>query len=537
MRRAVKMVEDVVTNDKDMLVVVDADTDGFMSSALLINYLYSRYPDYTTGHVNFIMHDGKMHGLADICDEILRRRPALLVSPDGGTNDKEQQNVLNDAGTDVLVLDHHPAQADYTNDHTLVINVQLSDYPNKALTGGGVVFKFLQAYEDIVLHGPQPMELIDLAMVANVGDMADYREPETRALVNIGSSNMTNPFLMEMCDRHKYVLEKRGGINYLSLAFGVVPFINAMTRSGTPQEQSDVFCGLLSQHSAQGVKSSKRGFGGALVPLYSEAVTLADRVKRRQDKIVNETFEHFQDRIEKEHLTRNAIIVLLCDPDEVEANHAGLLANKVQAKYQHPTLVLRKYWNSARKEYVYQGSGRNYSHCEIEDMRGVCAETNLTLFAQGHPSAYGIAIPEANIEEFVEKTNKAYAGIDFTPTYLVDYEWEPSALDPHVVLDIANLDIWGQQMPQAKVAVRDIALTQSNVQLLGLAKGNPTIKIQVGEIECMLFHASKELYERFTRLGNQTLTVVGTCSVNTWNGVAKPQILVDDYELQEKWVF
>ena len=70
-----------------------------------------------------------------------------------------------------------------------------------------------------------------------------------------------------------------------------------------------------------------------------------------------------------------------------------------------------------------------------------------------------------------------------------------------------------------------------------LTKGRPTIKIGCGKIELMLFGASEELYEKFVSTPNATLTVVGSCSKNEWNGVARPQILIDDYEFKQKWIF
>ena len=538
MEMAVGMVSDAISNNEDVLVVVDSDDDGYNSGAIFINYFFLRYPEYTKEHIDFIMHKGKEHGLSDLCDEILARKPKLLVSPDGASNDFEQQRILNDAGIDVLVLDHHLAESDYTNDHTLIINVQLSKYPNKALTGGGVVYKFVSAFGEIILGEEDPVELMDMVAIANIGDMADYRENEIRALVNIGSHNIINPFFSEMCGKHKYTLEKRNGINYLSLAFAVVPFINALTRSGTPQEQEQVFMGMLTQYAYDKVDSSKRGFGGTKVFRYEEAVMVADRVKRRQDKIVNETFEHLEKRIENEHLADNAVIMLLCEPDEVEANHCGLLANKIQAKYQHPTLVLRKVKVVDSDEYVYQGSGRNFSFCPLTDMRGLCESTGLVNFAQGHQASFGMAIKEENVPGFIEMTNEAYSGIDFAPVYMVDYVWKPRdlTLRPNDVIELAGMDIWGQEMPQAKVAVIDIPLSANNVQLLGLAKGKPTIKIEIGGVEVMIFHASEELYDKLL-VPNRSLAVVGTCSRNEWNGVVKPQILVDDYEIMDKWIF
>lgn len=153
-----------------------------------------------------------------------------------------------------------------------------------------------------------------------------------------------------------------------------------------------------------------------------------------------------------------------------------------------------------------------------------------------HDKAFGCSIPEENIAAFIQKTNELYKDVDFTAAYMVDFIWTPSQLNPQTIIEIAELDIWGQEMSQSQVVVKDIPLSESNVQILGLAKGHPTIKIECNGVEFMLFKASEELYEQFIQ-PNQYLTIVGTCSKNEWNGVVKPQILIDDYDLQEKWIF
>lgn len=536
MKRAAKMVVNVVEAQQDVLVVVDPDVDGSSSAALFINYFSSRYPEYTKKHVSYILHKGKSHGLADIYEEILARKPALLVSPDGSTNDQEQQKILNDAGIDILILDHHEADADYTNEHTLVINVQLSNYPNKALTGGGVVYKFVSAYEDLIIHGNQPTEFLDLAAIADIGDMADYREPEIRALVNLGLGNIKNPLLFALAQKNKYTLDKHGGLCYIGSAFGIVPFINACHRSGTMAEKELVFEAMLTQHAFEKVESSKRGAKGTFVPLYTEAVKVLDRVKRRQADLEAGAMTVIQERIDECHLTNNAIVAVVVDPGECEAEICGLAANKVQAKYQHPAMVLRRTKPMDSKEEIYSGSARNYSLCEIQDMKSLCASTDCMSLAAGHPSAWGAAIPASKFNEFISRTNELYKNVDFTPTYMVDYIWNQETIDSSRILAVGKLNIWGQEIPESLVVIEKIPLSESNVTLMGLAKGHPTIKIQVGDVSVMKFNASEEMYAQFIQ-PNSYITIVGKPAINEWNGNVSPQILIEDYELTQEWRF
>jgi len=510
--------------------------DGYTSGAIILNYLFSRLPEWSKHKCSFLLHKSKQHGLSDVMDKI---DCDLLIVPDAASNDWQQQMELTlHRNIQVIILDHHDINDVEIVDTTpaIVINVQNSTYPNKALTGAGVAYRFISAFEDLIIHGNQPTEFMDLCALGNCGDMADYRELEIRAIINEGFANIKNPFLYELCQKHKFTLDKRNGINYLSMAFAAVPFINAMTRSGTPEEQDTVFKGMLTQYAFEKVESSKRGEKGVYVFHYQEAVTTAERVKRRQDKLTQETVELLERRIQEQHLTDNAILLLLCESDEVEANIAGLVANKLQAKYQHPTLVLRRTKTKDDKEYFYRGSARNYSFSPVKNMRTLCESTGELTLAAGHEGAWGCAIPEKNVAAFIQKTNELYKDIDFTPAYMVDFIWTPSQLNPQTIIEIAELDIWGQEMPQATVAVKDIPLSENNVQILGLAKGHPTIKIECNGVEFMLFKASEELYEQFIQ-PNQYLTIVGTCSKNEWNGVVKPQILIDDYDLQEKWIF
>lgn len=382
MQKACHLLAQVIDNDGRVQVLTDSDCDGYTSAAIIINYLYNRMPEWAEKNLDYILHDGKQHGLSDVMDKI---DCDLVIVPDAASNDWQQQIELTvKRNIQVIILDHHGINNIETVDSTpaIVINVQNSVYPNKSLTGAGVTYRFISAYEDLILHGNQPSEFMDLCALGNCGDMASLLQLETRAIVNIGFSNIKNPFLYELCQKHKFTLDKRGGINYLSMAFAAVPFINALTRSGTPEEQETVFKSMLSQYAFQKVPSSKRG-DKTEVYLYQEAVTVAERVKRRQDKLTNETMEILEEKIAEQHLTDNAIIIALCQPDEVETNICGLSANKIQAKYQHPTLVLRKTKTKDSVEYFYNGSGRNYSYCPIEDMRGLCESTGLVEYAQG----------------------------------------------------------------------------------------------------------------------------------------------------------
>lgn len=537
MRAAVDMVEDLIFNNTDIMVVVDADSDGFNSAAIFINYVYKINPEYAVEHIDYFLHSGKQHGLEDFFalkkDEL--NKYAAVVVPDAASNDFEEQKALSNMGIKVLILDHHECSEEKEYENVIVINNQMCDYPNKSFCGGGVVWQFCRAYDEIKGY-EFANSFLDLCAVANLGDMMDYRSLETRAIIQKGLKRFHNPFLKFMMERNKFSMDKMGGINYLSCAFYIVPFINAAVRSGTMKEKKIIFESFLEMKAYELVESEKRGSKGEHVPCVEEAVRICANVKSRQTKLQDEGMALLESRIKEYDMLKNSVLLFTCEPGQIEKNIAGLVANKMMEKYQRPCFVLTKSKNKNDKEYFYRGSARDYSLNEIEDLRQECEDTGLVEFAQGHAAAYGLSIPEKNITAFVKHFNNKYSA-DSKPTYWIDYLWSPKEVDPNVILAIAGMqDCWGQEIKEANIMIQDLSLGENTVNLLSPNK-NPTLKITTPSgVDIMKFKSSQEEYEKFTK-ANIYLTLVGRCNKNEWNGKISPQIIIKDFELEEKWVF
>lgn len=84
-------------------LIIDCDADGFLSSALMLNYLYARWPS-SVDKIRYILHDGKIHGIE--LDK-LNKDVTLVLVPDASSNEYAIHKELNEKGIDVLILDHH----------------------------------------------------------------------------------------------------------------------------------------------------------------------------------------------------------------------------------------------------------------------------------------------------------------------------------------------------------------------------------------------------------------------------------------------
>ena len=86
--RAADMLLQHLRRGSRILYIVDADCDGFTSSAILWLYVKNIYPD---ANLSFTVHEHKQHGLDDKIDWI-EDNPNwdLIIVPDAGSYDIEE---------------------------------------------------------------------------------------------------------------------------------------------------------------------------------------------------------------------------------------------------------------------------------------------------------------------------------------------------------------------------------------------------------------------------------------------------------------
>lgn len=247
------LVKHIEKENNVIKVQVDSDCDGYTSAALLLNYVHKRWPEYIDKFV-YSFHDGKVHGI-DM--DSIPDKTSLVIVPDASSNEYDKHKELADRGVEVLVLDHH--QAEKVSEYACVVNNQLCDYPNKALSGVGIVYKLCK-YLDSLYKNKIVRKFIDIVMLGLVGDMMDLRSFETHYLVQDGLKYFTNPFIRGMAEKNRFSLGDEP--NPIGVAFYIVPFINSITRVGTMEEKTLLFESMLEWKAKELIPSTKRGEKG-----------------------------------------------------------------------------------------------------------------------------------------------------------------------------------------------------------------------------------------------------------------------------------
>lgn len=523
----IKMLIKNIQQNAKTLVVVDCDVDGNTSAALLLNYLHELFPTWVENQVDYCFHEGKQHGLNDIIKFLDEANYSLVICPDSASNDVNECKKLKEDCTDVIILDHH--DFDKENPYAIIINNQngYSNYPNKALSGVGVVWQFCRAIDE-KLNVHYANNYLDLVAVGLVGDMMDLRSIETKALVTAGLKNLKNPYLYYMAQKNAFKLGSK--ITPIGAAFYIVPLLNAIQRSGTQEEKKLVFESMLQYKAFDNIPSTLRGHKpGDMELRVTQAVRTSTNVKNRQTRVQDSALERLEKQIEDQKLLNHKVLLILLEQDNIPAEVRGLIANKFMAKYQRPCCLLTKYKDT------YSGSARGCSIAGVDDFKDLCLKTNLVEYAVGHPNAFGLSITENNIQDFIDMTDILLEDMSDQAIYYVDYIFEGQNCNPQIILDIADMsDYWGSEIDESLVAIEGLKVTKEMVEVY--RKKNNTIKISLNNgVSLMYFDADEALCDKLTEhnSGCIEMDIVGKCNINEWNGNVTPQIFIEDFNITD----
>lgn len=512
--------------DSRILIVVDADVDGYTSGAIMWNYIHAIAPNQK---LDFVLHEHKQHGLQDHINWLvdLKEPYDLIILPDSSSNDYEYHEALGALGTKCLILDHHEIdEGQKISQYACIINNQTSErYPNKDLTGAGVTWQFCRFHESNggTCECPITKNLIDLAALGICGDMGSVLSLENRYIMKKGFDNIQNYFFFRALEKQSFSMG--GKINPTTVAFYIVPMMNAMIRVGTMDEKQRLFMALINGHEK--VPCNKRGAKGTTEEVAIESLRECTNAKAKQGRITDQMVERLEQKIYKYDLLENKILfVRLDEDDDFPSEINGLIAMKLAARFKRPAIVAR-----LNEEGYDRGSIRNVSDCELTDLKAFLNESGYFEYVQGHANAAGCSINDKNLRDFHAYANNVLQNINFNEG-AYDINFERAASDKDLELLIYELgaqpELWGQGNPEPLIYVHDIYVNPLEIQVMGAKKD--TLKIEKNGIAYMKFRAT-DMIEQLNKCNEIKMNVVGRANINEWMGNETPQIFIEDWEI------
>lgn len=535
-RTAAALYTRVVMNNGRILIVVDSDNDGYTSAAIIYQYTI-RLNCHCK--IDYWLHEGKQHGLQDHIDKLMGENCEydLIILPDSSSNDATYHDMLDEVHIPCLILDHHLTDVKLS-DNAIVVNNQLSpNYKNKELTGAGVVYQFCR-YIDSLTGQDWADDYLDLAAWGIIGDMGSMIEMENRYIVETGLSekHIKNDFFKCLLNKQAYSITGKmnsswqdivEATNAVSVAFYIVPLVNAMIRVGTMAEKERLFLAFI--RGSEMVPSGKRGAKGTMERVDIESARECTNAKNKQNRLKEAAVDRLEAKIFKYDLLENKVLfVRLEEDDDFPPELNGLIAMQLSAKFKKPTIVAR-----LNAQGYDRGSARGMNQSELKDFRQFLLNTEMFEYAQGHANAFGISIPDCKLREFHAYANEALRTIDFGENvYDVNFVRTSNAADLYqLVVELGKAGaIWGQGNPQPLVYVSNILVNPSNIRVMG--SNQDTVKIEANGMSYLKFHAKELIEELKEHTAPFVMEIVGKPNLNEWMGRVTPQMFIEDYEIK-----
>lgn len=523
MREAVKLAYAMCLNNSKIYVIVDADTDGFTSSAILINYLRTRFPNIS---ITYGLHPGKEHG---IVIEDVPEGTQLVFIPDAGSNQFQEQNELFQRGIKTIILDHHEISdlkaAQWSP--SIIVNNQISTlFPNKSLSGAGVVYKFIEAMDKTYF----PNSLIyqnygDLAAIGIIADAMDMTTLDNNYIAFWGLSHIHNKFISQLAIKQSRGIKDPSHLTKMDVAFYIAPVINGVIRSGSKEDKETIFhamihneCEEVFPHEYRGTTTNEN--------LWERAVRLAMNAKSRQDASKKKSFTWLCEKVHEEGWDKHNIIIVPLDERDsakVSPNITGLIAMELVREFNKPALVLRK--TEVNGTMMYAGSGRNGSFYKLPNLKD---EINAAGGkGEGHQGAFGAFVGLNAVDKIRNYFDTKFDSSIFQDNvYEVDYWFHTGeSIDLNMLMEMASYDdLWGTALPQPTFAL-DINYTSDDLKVMG-AKSD-SIKIRHDGIDFVAFKCP-DLINQLRTQSEGHITVIGHPSINEWNGRRSVQIIIQD---------
>lgn len=461
---------------RTVAIIVDSDVDGYTSASLLYKGLKRYNPNL---NIQYYIHNNRSHGLTSdisLWDEL--KDISLLIVPDAGSDNSNERNFLWNLGIPTIVLDHH---SDITeSDGTVIVNPYLDDYPNKYLSGVGVVYKFLKELE-IDLD-----DLMDFVAIGIISDGMDIRMHENKSIINKGFKSINHALFKEMLPTYPTITD---------VMFKVAPLINALIRVGSFEVRNDLFKAMIGNPTKDQVE------------LLMESMKYC---KIQQEQIVNEIVKTGTVYLD------DGIYVLLVNYTDIKTqNTLGLIANSIQGNTGKTTIVVTNNDNN------YSGSCRSPFNIKsyVENIEGI--------EAKGHSSSFGISFTNLEVMDTLNEQIKEHKSLLSKKNIeYVNYMIERDEINQGILRKIAefNKEYSGRGINPCKLYIEGIYDTPAekrNNTLIGIVNGVKLIK----------FNATNE-----EKLITKTMdyTIVCKPDINVYEGREYIQLIISNILKGEK---
>jgi len=514
MDKAASRLADAVLRSEKVAIFGDYDVDGACSSALV-----KRFLTHFGIESEIYIPDRIFEGYGpnpDAMRELIGRGASLIVTVDCGTNSAASIDAANEAGADVVVLDHHQVGGALPNAVAVVNPNRDDDLSGQGhLCAAGVTFLALVQTAKVMRarlpDAPRPdlLKLLDLVALATVADVVPLTGVN-RAFVVKGLQAMRqqNNVGLTALARVARIGEP---LNTFHLSFLLGPRINAGGRIGDAALGSK----LLATDD----------------PV--EAGTIAetlDRLNQERQAMETEMLAEARAEADAEIGAGPGPAVLVTASTTWHPGIVGLLASRLKDHARRPAFAIAFNPNG-----VGTGSGRSVSGFDLGRLVREAVEAGLLVKGGGHAMAAGITVERAKLGElrafFEQRAAADVFRLQDEESLKIDGALAAEGATLNLVDALEKAGPFGAgHVPPVFVLPRHRI---ADARLVGSAHIRIDLRSESGgKVQAMAFRAAETpLGDFLFRNRDRAIHVAGSISVNHWNGSRTAQFRIVDASL------
>lgn len=514
MDRAAERIAEAVIAGETVTVYGDYDVDGATSSALLIRLLRM------LGHdARYYIPDRLLEGYGPSGDALVRighEGSSLIVTVDCGAMAHEALAAANQAGIDVIVVDHHKCSPELPRAFAMVNPNRLDESDDAAAHGHlaavGVAFILAVAVVRTLRERgyfttraePDLFSLLDLVALGTVADVAAIRGLN-RAFVAQGLKVMArrqNTGLSALIDASR--LNRSPVCSDCGFALG--PRINAGGRVG----ESTLGVRLLTTEDAEEARA------------IAEQLSQLNEERRAIEAAV-------QEAAEAQVASQQDRAVQLVAGNGWHPGVIGIVAGRIKEKTGKPTIVIALDPETGQGK----GSGRSIAGVDLGAAIIGAREAGLLLAGGGHAMAAGLTVAEDRIEAFADWLDERLLGpvskATANPGMKLDLAIAPRGLTPELVELLERAGPYGAGWPGPRLAVGPVRLVKADIvgtdHLRVIASG-----ADGGSFKAIAFRAAESEMGQSILHGSRgrQLWLAGRAKIDDWGARPAAELHLED---------
>lgn len=435
-----KIIKDAIDNHKKIRIVGDYDSDGIMSTTLLLRSLKTFGAD-----TSFEVPDRKQDGYGinkRIVDGCIKDDVSVIITCDNGVSAFEAVKYAKDNGIKVIVTDHHLPKIEdgkeisVEADAIIDPKVEKSSYPFKDICGAFVAFKLITYIsKDYEFNADLIDEIIQYAAFASVTDIMPLLD-ENRDLIKRGLE-LINSRPAKAFYHLKNELKVDKEINVFHIGFILGPSVNAIGRLSN------------ANHAIAAIESYD---DDKIIAICKELYALNQERKDLTELGYEVAIKEIE--ADENFLDKDVIIVKSKD---IERSVAGIVAGRLKERYYRPAIALYE------EDGVLYGSARSIEEYNLFDELSK-AKDLLSGFG-GHKLAAGLELKLDNYDKFVTfiNNNSNLTDEDKIEKIYID-AFYPIDFQKFSIFDtIEKLKPFGEKNPDVLFADKDLVLKDISV--------------------------------------------------------------------------